>query len=67
MDDILNAAEADAESTNGIYTIDVLSNGFKIKNTGTNNGLNQSGTTYIYMAWAENPFVTSTGIPTTAR
>jgi hypothetical protein len=23
--------------------------------------------TYIYMAFAENPFVTSTGIPTTAR
>jgi hypothetical protein len=28
---------------------------------------NTSGTSYIYMAFAENPFVTSTGIPTTAR
>ena len=67
MDDYINAAEADAEGTNGIYTIDVLSNGFKIKNTGTNNGLNQANTTYIYMAWAENPFTTSTEIPATAR
>jgi hypothetical protein len=28
---------------------------------------NASGATYIYMAFAENPFVTSTSIPTTAR
>ena len=67
MDDALNAAEADAESTNGIYTIDVFSNGFRIINTGTNNGINQNGTTYIFMAWAENSFVTPTGTPTTAR
>ena len=67
MDDYLSAAEADAEGTNRIFTIDALSNGFKIKNTGSNNGLNQANTIYIYMAWAENPFVTSTGTPTTAR
>ena len=67
MDDIINAAEADAESSNGIYGMDALSNGFKIKNTGTNNGTNQSGTKYVYYAFAENPFTTSTGIPTTAR
>jgi hypothetical protein len=28
---------------------------------------NGSGATYIYMAFAENPFVTSTAIPATAR
>jgi hypothetical protein len=67
MDDYLVAAEADLEGTNGIFTIDSVSNGFKIRNTGANNGLNQSGTTYIFMAWAENPFTTSTGVPTTAR
>ena len=67
MDDYLVAAEADAEGTNGIFTIDALSNGFKIRNTGANNGLNQSGTKYIYYAFAENPFTTSKGIPTTAR
>jgi hypothetical protein len=67
MDDYLVAAEADAEGTNGIFTIDAVSNGFKIMNTGTNNGLNQSSTKYVYYAFAENPFTTSTGIPATAR
>jgi len=28
---------------------------------------NQSGHTFIYMAFAEQPFVTSTGVPATAR
>jgi hypothetical protein len=52
-----------AEST--LSTVDFLSNGFKLKTTDTS--WNQSGATYIYMAFAENPFVTSTSIPTTAR
>jgi hypothetical protein len=51
--------------------IDVLSNGFKVKPSaigsyGTSN-INHSGQEIIYMAFAKNPFVTSTGIPTTAR
>jgi hypothetical protein len=29
--------------------------------------LNESGQTYIYMAFASEPFTTSTGIPCTAR
>jgi hypothetical protein len=29
--------------------------------------MNASGGTYIYMAFAENPFVSSKGLPTTAR
>ena len=45
--------------------LDILSNGVKIR--GTAGSFNQSGGTYIYMAFAENPFTTSTGIPTTAR
>ena len=44
---------------------DFLSNGFKLRNN-DNNG-NNSGDTYIYMCFAENPFVTSTGVPATAR
>jgi hypothetical protein len=44
---------------------DFTSNGFKLRQT--NRTLNQLGTSYIYMAFAENPFVTSTGVPTTAR
>ena len=49
----------------GYNDIDIFSNGFSLR---TNNGsTNSSKVTYIYMAFAENPFVTSTGIPTTAR
>ena len=44
---------------------DFLSNGFKIRNTSS--AENYSANTYIYMAFAENPFVTSTGVPATAR
>ena len=44
---------------------DQLSNGFKLRNAG--GAVNASGGTYIYMAFAENPFVTSTGVPATAR
>ena len=55
-----------AEYTGASYhNIDILSNGFKVRLTNT--AVNASGASYIYMAFAENPFVTSTGIPTTAR
>ena len=46
--------------------IDILSNGFKCRGTSNNNN-NHSGDTYVYLAFAESPFVTSTGVPTTAR
>jgi len=46
-------------------TLDLTSNGFKLRDT--NASRNASGGTYIYMAFASNPFVTSTGVPTTAR
>jgi hypothetical protein len=45
--------------------LDFTSNGFKLRNGGTI--CNASGGTYIYMAFAENPFVSSTGIPVVAR
>ena len=53
----------DAESTS--QPIDFLSNGFKLRHT--DDAINASGGAYIYMAIAENPFVTSTGKPVTAR
>jgi hypothetical protein len=56
-----NSSGAEQTSDN----IDILSNGFKQRQTAS--GGNQSSATYIYMAFAENPFVTSTSIPTTAR
>jgi len=49
----------------GYNDIDILSNGFKCRSN--NAATNGSGNTIIYMAFAENPFVTSTGVPTTAR
>jgi hypothetical protein len=59
------ANRSDAESDNANNSIDLLSNGFKIRNLfGTEN---QSGQTFIYMAFAENPFVTSGATPVTAR
>lgn len=53
-DQTLYANVADAEYTSSAYNKDLLSNGFKIR--GTNGGQNASGDTYIYMAFAENPF-----------
>jgi len=55
---------ANAEDAAGDQ-IDLLSNGFK--NRTASGDQNISGASYIYMAFAENPFTTSTGIPTTAR
>jgi len=60
----LAANLADAEYT-GYSPADFLSNGVKFRSA--TGGYNASGTTYIYMAFAENPFVTSTGVPATAR
>jgi hypothetical protein len=54
-----------AENTASYQALDFTSNGFKWR--GSNDRVNGSGKTYIYMAFAENPFVTSTSIPTTAR
>ena len=47
----LQAQATNAESN---FDIDYLSNGFKLRNT--DSYLNASGGTYIYMAFAENPF-----------
>ena len=54
-----------AETRDSNTKIDFLSNGFKIRTTGAQ--VNTSGTDYGFGAFAENPFVTSTGVPTTAR
>ena len=57
----LSAAENSA--TDGRF--DFLPNGVKAK--GTNAAVNASGATYIYMAWADTPFVNSKGVPANAR
>ena len=60
----LEANDSAAEYTS-VDWLDFTSNGFKWRYTG--GGVNASGGSFIYMAFAENPFVTSTGVPATAR
>ena len=56
----LTSAEFDADRA------DFLSNGFKLRNSGS--GVNNSGGTFVYMAFAEHPFVGSgSKSPVTAR
>ena len=45
-------------------SFDFVSNGFKIRNN--NNAWNGDGNSYVYMAFAESPFVNSNGIPNNA-
>ena len=45
--------------------LDILSNGFKIRNSA--GYVNASSAIYVYMAFAELPFVSSKGVPVTAR
>ena len=45
--------------------IDILSNGIKHRNSGS--AQNGSGSTYIFMAFAESPFTNSSGVPNNAR
>jgi hypothetical protein len=60
-----NLSNAESDLSGSDNGVDFLSNGIKLRK---NNGeFNASGGTYIYMAFAENPFVTSTGICCTAR
>ena len=57
---LANASNAEADEP-----IDFLSNGFKCRTSGAFQ--NASGSKYIFMAYAESPFTTSSAIPTTAR
>jgi len=58
--------EANATTTEATdKDMDLLSNGFKFRLNST--GVNLSGSTYIYAAFAEAPFVNSNGVPCNAR
>ena len=62
---VLLANTAAVPYTGSSYAVDFLSNGFKMR---TNDGAwNGSDDTYIYAAFAEEPLVTSGGVPATAR
>jgi hypothetical protein len=59
----LFANVSDTESTSNPW--EMYSNGFKMTTTGSY--VNSSGDSYIYMAFAEAPFVNSNGVPCNAR
>jgi len=54
VDSLFQANSSGAESTGGYNAFDLLSNGFKVRSADAN--WNNSGSTYIYMAFAESPF-----------
>ena len=57
----------DSGNAEGTVTYgEFFSNGFGWKGTGSV-AVNQSGEQFIYMAFADNPFTSSTGTPVTAR
>ena len=59
----IEANDSAAEGSDG--QLGIYSNGFKFRSTDA--FTNASGGTYIYMAFAETPFVNSNGVPTNAR
>lgn len=64
----LAANTSEPESGTGfshVDPVDFMSNGFRIMNADA--WMNTVNKKYVYMAFAQHPFVTSTGIPTTAR
>jgi hypothetical protein len=54
VDSLIQANSSGAESTGGYNSFDLLSNGFKVRSADAN--WNNSGSPYIFMAFAENPF-----------
>jgi len=58
-----NLANAEFSGTSNVW--DFTSNGFKGR--ASTSDTNASGGSYIYMAFAENPFVSSSGVPVVAR
>ena len=63
MNQSVKANSSVAEATESDHAMDLLSNGFKFRE---NNAAFNAAGTYVYMAWAQEPFVTSEGLPTTA-
>ena len=61
----LLAEDSGSEYTSASNQLDFTAQGFKMR--ATNDGGNASGGTYIYMAFAESPFVNSNKVPNNAR
>ena len=65
-DQNLAANSTSASPSSGSFAgneVDFLSNGFKLRSTAGNTNASQ---TYVYMAFAHHPFVSSKGVPVTA-
>ena len=65
VDKYLVPSATTSETTSSTIDVDFLSNGFKIR--ASNNALNYTTQKILHWAWAESPFVSSTGVPGTAR
>ena len=65
MQTTLRANLDNADYTGSAYGIDFLSNGFKLRND--DGQYNLSDGIFVYMAFAEQPFVNSSGVPCNAR
>ena len=61
----LGAQATDAEY--GSANVDIVSNGFKVRASNSDSDTNLNGDDYVFMAFAEHPFVSSEGVPVTAR
>jgi len=64
---ILWADGTSADEDRADRPIDLLSNGYKVRAVSTETNCNASGGIYIYMAFAEHPFVGDGTNPVTAR
>ena len=62
---ILYANDSSGEVNNSDRGIDMVSNGFKVRNT--LGDVNDSSGSYVTFAFATHPFVSSAGVPTVAR
>tara|TARA_S200002703_G_C3756528_1_gene232773 strand:- start:24 stop:1079 length:1056 start_codon:yes stop_codon:yes gene_type:complete len=58
-------ANNEQSTGNSVNDVDFLANGVKIRED--NGDINADGSPILFMAFAENPFVSSAGVPTTAR
>ena len=62
--DVRLRADRDSSESTG-SKVDFLSNGFKWRDG--DNAWNYQGNTFVYLAFAQHPFVSSKGVPVTAR
>tara|TARA_Y100000004_G_scaffold33784_1_gene36007 strand:+ start:1439 stop:2479 length:1041 start_codon:yes stop_codon:yes gene_type:complete len=65
VDGVYKADLPNSFASDSAHKIDVMSNGFRLRTTSSS--LNTNGANYAFAAWAERPYVTSSGVPTVAR